>query len=558
MNYKIINFKNWRKKNLLEETTNVHFQDFSLKKKLKNDNEKDKLMSGKIKLDTGTELPKNFILTEEFKNLFNKIEKTKSNLFITGKAGSGKSTLLEYFRQNTKKNYVICAPTGITAIKARGQTIHSFFKFPPRFVSKSDVKILRDRELLKKLDVLLIDETSMVRADILDAINESLKKNRSSKKPFGGVQVILLGDLLQLSPVVSSTEREVMDEFYPEGPYFFNAKSFNSKDFSIHELSKIFRQKNETFIDLLNKIRIAKIEDKDLELINSRTQDQDYEPEKGVIVLSPRNAKVDHINQYKLNEIDSKLYEFDAEIKGTFKESEYPVEKKLKLKVGAQVMLTKNDNSLPQKWVNGTLATIHEIEKDKIKIDIEGTVHDLGKVKWEKYDYRLNKGMINPKVIATFTQYPLKLAWAATIHKCQGQTFKKVVIDLDAGAFTHGQTYVALSRATSLDGVYLLKDISFNDFIFDKRVFDFLGNKLEKKYIQEIEVRKNKPITNTSSLPYDGPEEDFEEIDDLWSEFEEKKLLMLYKKGLPESALANIFKKTKKEIRNQIIKLLNK
>ena len=525
-------------------------------------------MSDKIKLDTGTELPKSFVLTDEFKKLFNKIENTKSNLFITGKAGSGKSTLLEYFRQNTKKNYVILAPTGITAIKAKGKTIHSFFKFPPRYVSKSDVKILREKEILRNLDVLLIDESSMVRADIFDAINDSLKKNRSSKTLFGGVQIILFGDLLQLSPIVSSNDKEVMDEFYPDGPYFFNAKSFNKKDFEINELSKIFRQTNKTFINLLNKIRIAKIDDKDLDLINTRLQNENYEVEKGVVVLSPRNAKVDHINQSKLNEIDAKLFKFDAEIKGDFKESEYPVEKNLKLKVGAQVMITKNDSG-GVRWVNGTLAEIHEVSKDNIRVKINEEIFVLEKATWQKYDYQLKDKTIKPKIVATFSQYPLKLAWAATIHKCQGQTFEKVAIDLDAGSFTHGQTYVALSRATSLDGIYLLQSITFGDFIFDNRVFKFLGTELEKKYIQEIERVKTKPKKYKSSLPYDeemdentSDNDDEEEnmddkkSDDGWTEAQDKKLIMLYKKKLPESALANIFKKRVTEIRERILKLL--
>ena len=210
-----------------------------------------------MKLDTGTNLPENFEFTSEFKDLFDLVEKSKKNLFITGKAGSGKSTLIEYIRKNTKKNIAILAPTGITAIKARGQTVHSFFKFPPRFISKDDVKVLREREHIQRLETLLIDESSMLRADIFDAIDLSLKKNRGNKKPFGGVQIILFGDLLQLPPVVSSIDEEVMEKFYPKGEFFFNSKSFPLGEFVTHELSKIFRQKEKNFIDLLNKIRIA-------------------------------------------------------------------------------------------------------------------------------------------------------------------------------------------------------------------------------------------------------------------------------------------------------------
>jgi len=212
-----------------------------------------------IKLDTGTELPENFVLTKEFKEIFEIIDNTNSNLFITGKAGSGKSTLLEYFRQNTKKNYATLAFQGITAIKAKGQTIHSFFKFPPHFISEDDVDTLKDKEVIQKLDTILIDEISMVRADLFDAMDLSLRKNRKSDKPFGGVQIILIGDVMQIEPIVGSKEEDVMEKFYPDGPFFFNSKSYDKKDFKQLELTKIFRQSDKKFIDLLNKIRLNKI-----------------------------------------------------------------------------------------------------------------------------------------------------------------------------------------------------------------------------------------------------------------------------------------------------------
>ena len=210
-------------------------------------------------------------------------------MFLTGKAGSGKSTLLEYFRQNTSKNHVILAPTGIAAIKARGQTIHSFFKFPPRVIQDSDVKILRDQKLIKNLDTILIDESSMIRADMLDAIDLSLKKNRKNIKPFGGVQIILIGDLFQLPPVVSSDAKNVMEQLYPDGAYFFNSNIFNDGYIKIYELTKIFRQREENFINLLNKIRISKVSQKDLDLINKRVVDFEENIPEGVIILSPKN-----------------------------------------------------------------------------------------------------------------------------------------------------------------------------------------------------------------------------------------------------------------------------
>jgi ATP-dependent exoDNAse (exonuclease V) alpha subunit len=333
----------------------------------------------------------------------------------------------------------------------------------------------------------------MLRADIFDAIDLSLKNNRGNKKPFGGVQIILFGDLLQLPPVVSSNDREVMEKFYPKGEFFFNSNIFPSGEFMINELSKIFRQTEKNFIDLLNKIRIAKITEKELSVLNDRIIENQTDISKGTIILSPRNHRVDVINNENLEKLNGEMYEFDASVTGTYKESEYPVAKKLYLKVGAQVMITKNDTSLPQKWVNGTLGVIESLEGEKIKIKINGRVHYLGKTKWEKIDYRLNGSKISPIPVATFIQYPLKLAWAATIHKCQGQTFDKVAIDLDSGSFAHGQTYVALSRAKTIEGIHLFKEITQNDLIFNKKIFDFLGKKIEKKYIKEI-IKKNKII----------------------------------------------------------------
>ncbi len=504
-----------------------------------------------MKLDTGTNLPEKFEFTSEFKDLFDLVEKSKKNLFITGKAGSGKSTLIEYIRKNTKKNIAILAPTGITAIKARGQTVHSFFKFPPRFISKDDVKVLREREHIQRLETLLIDESSMLRADIFDAIDLSLKKNRGNKKPFGGVQIILFGDLLQLPPVVSSIDEEVMEKFYPKGEFFFNSKSFPLGEFVIHELSKIFRQKEKNFIDLLNKIRIAKINDKELSFLNKRIITNKEELEKGTIILAPRNKKVDAINNEHLNELPGEVYEFNASISGSFQENEYPVAKTLYLKVGAQVMITKNDTSTPQKWVNGTLAIIESLEGEKIKIKINNRVYYLGKVKWEKVNYRLKGNKINPIPVATFIQYPLKLAWAATIHKCQGQTFDKVAIDLDTGSFAHGQTYVALSRAKSIEGITLFQPIQQKDLIFNKKVFDFLGKKLEKKYIKEI-IKRNKYVKeNLAPIKIEKkPILINKKID--WTDDKDKKLKMLFKKNLPEAALARIFKTTIKEIRSRI------
>ena len=506
-------------------------------------------MVDKINLDTGTDLPEAFVLTEEFKNVFSKIENDNSNLFITGKAGCGKSTLLEYFRQNTKKNHAILAYTGLAAIRARGMTIHSFFKFPSRFIQKKDkeIKLLKDREFLKRLDTLLIDECSMVRADLFDAVDESLRKNRKNKKPFGGVQIILFGDLLQIAPIVTRSDREIIDQIYPQGSFFFNSKVFKKANFETCELTKIFRQSDESFINLLNKFRVAKVDEKDLDQINKRYLGDDFEPEEGVIMLSTKNDKVDYINQAKLDKIKTKSFTYKAEIKGKFK-LELPVKENLELKVGAQVMITKNDIEAVRRWVNGTVGFIHSLSPDEIKIRIKDKIYKLNKSKWENFEYIRNGNMIVPKVVGTFIQYPLKLAWAATIHKCQGQTFEKVAIDLDTGSFAHGQTYVALSRATSLEGIYLMREINSGDLIFDKKVFNFLGTKLEKKYVDEIKNFKEKKIPKKTNKT--------EVISSEWTKEEEEKLINFYKKNIPEIVLSKIFKRSMNEIREKILKLL--
>jgi len=498
----------------------------------------EKVSAGKF--NTETIIPEKFELTDEFKNTYNLINNTNKNLFITGKAGCGKSTLLEYFRQNTNKNHAILAPTGITAIKAKGKTIHSFFKYPARIITKEDVKILKDRNLLNRLETLLIDESSMIRSDIFDAIDLSLKKNRKNKKPFGGVQIVLFGDLLQLPPVVSSQEKEVIEKFYPKGQYFFNAECFDPEKFVTIELSKIFRQIDKDFINLLNKFRIAKVDPEDFSIINKRVIKENSNLPKETIILSTRNAKVDEINTSKLNELQTKTFTYEAIVKDEFKENSFPVKKELKLKVNAQIMITKNDISFPQKWVNGTLATIEYLSEDEIKIKIKDKIFNLPKSKWENINYRLNGNKIIPAVIGTFIQYPIKLAWAATIHRCQGQTFSNVAIDLHEGAFTHGQTYVALSRATSIDGVHLLREIKQSDLIFDKNVFSFLGHKLEKKYIKELR-KTNDPLIEDKNN---------------WTKKNDQKLISLYKKNVPEQALSKIFKKKISEIRSRILKLI--
>ena len=404
---------------------------------------------------------------DEFKNIFNQMEHSNKNIFITGNAGTGKTTLLEYFRLNSKKNFVILASTGISAIKAKGKTIHSFFLFPPRILINEKVKRLRSK-IINKIDTILIDECSMIRCDVLDAIDKSLRLNRNSEKSFGGVQIILLGDIHQLPPVIRENEQGIFDNFYPNGHYFFNANCYSESNIQLYELTKIYRQKDEKFIKILNKIRTGNVTNIDLLPLNNTVTFQDSNLPSETIILSPTNRKVDSINSFNLQNINSEVFSYQSKETGNFKER--PADEILKLKVGAQVMLIKNDTKSPKRWVNGSIGTVTELSTNSIHLKIKNKVHKIIQDTWEKFDYLIKNGQVTHEVVATFTQYPIKLAWAVTIHKSQGQTFEKVIIDLDRGSFAHGQTYVALSRVTSLEGLFLTRPIEISDIIFDNNL----------------------------------------------------------------------------------------
>ena len=404
---------------------------------------------------------------DEFKNIFNQMEYSDKNIFITGNAGTGKTTLLEYFRLNSKKNFVILASTGISAIKAKGKTIHSFFLFPPRILINEKVKRLRSK-VINKIDTILIDECSMIRCDVLDAIDKSLRLNRNSEKSFGGVQIILLGDIHQLPPVIRENEQDIFDNFYPNGHYFFNANCYTESNIQLYELTKIYRQKDEKFIKILNKIRTGNVTNIDLLPLNNTVTFQDSNLPSETIILSPTNRKVDSINSFNLQNINSEVFSYQSKETGNFKER--PADEILKLKVGAQVMLIKNDTKSPKRWVNGSIGTVTELSTNSIHLKIKNKVHKIIQDTWEKFDYLIKNGQVTHEVVATFTQYPIKLAWAVTIHKSQGQTFEKVIIDLDRGSFAHGQTYVALSRVTSLEGLFLTRPIEISDIIFDNNL----------------------------------------------------------------------------------------
>lgn len=426
------------------------------------------------KVELRGELPEDLDFNDEFKTAFDLMENSNDSIFITGKAGTGKSTLLKYFKANTKKKIVILAPTGVAAINVGGQTIHSFFKFPPSIIQKDTIRRLRNSRLIEKLDMVIIDEVSMVRSDLMDGIDYALRINRDDlKKPFGGVQMVLFGDLFQLCPVVEKEAKELLDERY-SSPYFFSAKAFHNFSIKYIELSKIYRQSDSKFVNLLNRLRNKEHTEEDLDLLNERVRkDATTANSDTTIILTTTNSLASAINQDRLSKLPGKEYAYEAVISGKFDESAYPTETSLRLKKEAQTILIKNDPA--KQWVNGTLAKITSLSKDSIKVDINGSECEVSRVKWQKIEYSYNKekDKIEENIVGVFEQYPIKLAWAITIHKSQGQTFDKVVLDLGHGAFTHGQVYVALSRCTCLEGITLKRPVIHSDIIFDRRIYEF-------------------------------------------------------------------------------------
>ena len=417
-------------------------------------------------------------LSHEFSGILDQLEYTDDHLFVTGKAGTGKSTLLQIFRNTTKKRVVVLAPTGIAALNVKGQTIHSFFGFPPRLINKSEIEIRKFNKVYKNLDMIIIDEISMVRADIIDNIDYFLRINRNINAPFGGVQMIFFGDLFQLPPIISSiVEREYFRTTYYT-PYFFSARVISEISMKMVELIHVYRQEERYFINLLDSIRTNSLDYDDFMFINQRHQatpeDDDY-----YITLCSRNDIANKINENELKAIQSPVFEFQASVAGEFNPQLFPTEYKLNLKTGAQVMFVKND--LQKQFVNGTIGIIDQLTGDTIKVRIQENTEsekiiDVDRQEWEILKYEMDQqkpGNISTKVIGTFKQYPLKLAWAITIHKSQGKTFDKVIIDMGSGAFESGQTYVALSRCRTLDGIILKQPLRNRDIIVDERVTEY-------------------------------------------------------------------------------------
>ncbi len=426
-------------------------------------------------------------LNSRFQETLDLMENTRDNIFLTGKAGTGKSTLLQYFRTTTAKKIVVVAPTGVAALNVSGQTIHSFFRFAPG-ISPEDIKFEKKSkkltQILKKLDMIIIDEISMVRADLLDCIDESLRYYLLNNKPFGGIQMVFIGDLFQLPPIVVGEEE--MRKFrtqYPS-PYFFSANVMQQIDIKIIELETIYRQSDQIFIDLLNKIRTNRADSDDISLLNSRCQVDYFEPEDMYITLTTTNIAADDINKYKLAQLTTKSYLLAGELAGDFSTKQLPTQVDLEVKIGSQIMLLNNDAA--DRWVNGSMGRIIDITNNQFDDDIVLVVKlDNGEtVEVDRYTWRATSYFYNPdtkimdsETVGSFTQYPIRLAWAVTIHKSQGKTFNHVVLDIGRGAFAHGQTYVAISRVTSLQGLLLRRPISPRDISIDTQVVEFMAKK---------------------------------------------------------------------------------
>jgi len=434
-------------------------------------------------------------INEQFRHALDIMENSDRGIFVTGRAGTGKSTLLNHFRNVTKKKVAVLAPTGVAALNVKGETIHSFFKFKPG-ITPDRVKKPRSNNpesIYRKLDIIVIDEVSMVRADLLDCVDRFLRLNGpEADKPFGGIQMAFIGDLYQLPPVVTSGEKEVFQSLY-ETPYFYGAQVFGFFEMEFVELEKIYRQHDEQFITLLNGIRNNSVTGEGMELLNQRYQ-PDFEPlpDDFYIYLTTTNRLAEEINAKRLAELKGRLYTFTGSIKGDFGKEYLATKIDLQCKVGAQVMMLNNDTE--GRWVNGSIGKITGINQNRKGEDIivaelaDGEEVEITPFTWEIFRFFVEAGGLQSEVIGTFTQFPMMLAWAVTIHKGQGKTFERVIIDIGKGTFAHGQLYVALSRCTTLGGIILKKPTLKKHIWTNYQVMDFLTKYQYKKAEQSCPV----------------------------------------------------------------------
>lgn len=421
------------------------------------------------------------ILSEESRKILELIENTNTNTFITGRAGTGKSTLLKYFRATTKKNIVALAPTGVAAVNIQGQTIHSFFHFPITVTEDNVKKDYKRADLYKKLDTIIIDEISMVRADLFDCLEKFLRLNGPlPEKPFGGIQVIVVGDLYQLPPVVTREEKPIFEKHY-RSPYFFDSRSYERANFVVFELADIYRQSNEEFIKILDSIRVYSATDDHIKKINEQFN-KEYVDNDFKITLVTTNTMANEININELNKLPGKSRQYIGSVSGDFRERDLPTEKELFLRPGSQIMLLNNDSL--GRWANGDLARIISLSEESIRVLFEdGSYDDVIRYKWDKvlFVYDDEEDKIRSEIVGSFVQFPMRLAWALTIHKGQGKTFEKVIVDFGEGTFVPGQAYVALSRCKSLEGLLLKSLLEHKHLIIDNRINEFMNNVSNKK-----------------------------------------------------------------------------
>ena len=427
-------------------------------------------------MDLATRWPQGLTPTDEYQAALDFIQDDDGHLFVTGRAGTGKSTLLRAIRDMLPQEMVILAPTGLAAVNIGGQTIHSFFGLPPRLIQPEDIKRSRNGRIMRRLEFIIIDEVSMVRSDLMWAIDQSLRLNRGrAREPFGGCRLILFGDLHQLPPVVQEAEvAEHLESTYG-GPFFFSVSSLNEgSGTALIELNQVFRQSDEDLISVLNRIRDGDVDEADLECLNQRVSPiRTLSEGDPYVILTPTNAAAQRINFAYLDALSTEPRAYEANLTGEFNQSAQPTDTKLILKTGAKVIMLRNDPD--RRWVNGSIARVSRLTEDRVWIEISGREHEIEPVAWEQRRYAFDKTAekVVETVSGTFTQFPLRLAWALTIHKSQGLTLERAYIDLGRGTFAHGQAYVALSRCVSLEGLALARPLRPHDILFDRSALQY-------------------------------------------------------------------------------------
>jgi hypothetical protein len=494
------------------------------------------------------------------------VNQTSEHLFLTGKAGTGKTTFLKYIRSHTHKNAIVAAPTGVAAINAGGVTLHSLFQLPfepyiPGYsgntMKKNFFRFSKQKlDLLRQMELLIIDEVSMLRADILDSIDVSLRTIRHNHKPFGGVQVLYIGDMFQLPPVAKEEEWNLLKDYY-QSTFFFHSHVIQQTKPIYLELKKIYRQGDPVFVDLLNRVRNNIITGEDITTLNS-LYNRNFIPreEDNYIILTTHNYKADNINNGKLAALPGKERTFSGEVKGDFPDFALPTDLHLKLKPGAQVMFIRNDTEDPRRYYNGKIGTITRIVADQIYVclpDIHGDVL-VAKETWENMRYSLNKetGKIEEELLGAFTQYPLRLAWAITIHKSQGLTFDKAIIDIGA-SFAAGQAYVAFSRCTSLNGIVLYSRVHSNCIMTDNHAVEFGRNEKTEQDLQQLFRQGKRKFWAERLLQYFDWKPMYTLIRDMEKLLDDKE----GEEYRPAKMLAVDFKRTVRELENVTLRFQN-